>query len=418
MRVFAELGALVEGRWRAEQYREEVFPQIAADALAETDLPNQLSSWEILHWVASAGKLPKQTDPEAEFGDPPVTVFANSKFHIDVYYWLDGTTDVHQHRFRGAFQVLHGSSVHARYDFEERHRVNPQFLTGCLTLRDVTLLSKGEVRQILAGPAFIHSLFHLDRPSVTITIRNYQAPDVPVQYSYLRPSVAHDPFSKNHLLLRKVQTANLALRAKYPDAEQLIAEIIETSDFETAFFVLKRAFDYLCHRELEELFALSRSRDRFNGLLKHATAKYGELAQLLLPVYEESWRQSDISRRRSQVQDEHHRFFLALLLNVPNRLNILKLLQERLPDVDPVEHTVGVLKTLTSTKIFGSREPNVLGINFDSDDLLVTTGLLRGLPIEEIEATSGDGRLGRTAEIAGRLKQLPILQPLFTDLVA
>ncbi|MFN2514442.1 MAG: hypothetical protein ABR568_23900, partial [Pyrinomonadaceae bacterium] len=58
----------------------------------------------------TAASLPHQYDVEGRFGNPPITLFAGPRFHIDVYYWLDGTTSIHQHSFTGAFQVLLGSS--------------------------------------------------------------------------------------------------------------------------------------------------------------------------------------------------------------------------------------------------------------------------------------------------------------------
>ena len=55
-----------------------------------------------------AQALPEQMDVEAAFGNPPVTLFAGLRFHIDVYFWLDGTTEIHQHAFAGR---LHDAPV-------------------------------------------------------------------------------------------------------------------------------------------------------------------------------------------------------------------------------------------------------------------------------------------------------------------
>jgi len=73
------------------------------------------------------------------------------------------------------------------------------------------------------------------------------------------------------------------------------------------------------------MFGLSRSSDQFMNLLARARLRHGELAHLLLPVFEERWRQTNITRRRAQVKNEDHRFFLALLLNVPERPTVLRL---------------------------------------------------------------------------------------------
>jgi len=119
MEDFQKLGALVESRWKAENYNELLFPKIAAQALAEYDLPARVDPWDIIRWVHTTPSLPEQRDVEGRFGNPPVTLFSGPRFHIDVYYWLDGTTSIHQHSFTGAFQVLLGSSIHSRYSFRE-----------------------------------------------------------------------------------------------------------------------------------------------------------------------------------------------------------------------------------------------------------------------------------------------------------
>src|SRR5205814_7981727 len=133
MEEFQELGAQVEALWRAENYNEKVFPEIAAHALVEADLPARVDPWEIIRWVHTAESLPQQYDVEGRFGNPPITLFAGPRFYIDVYYWLDGTTSIHQHSFTGAFQVLLGSSIHSRYSFREDKIINEHFSAGELT---------------------------------------------------------------------------------------------------------------------------------------------------------------------------------------------------------------------------------------------------------------------------------------------
>jgi hypothetical protein len=420
MRPFAELGALVESRWRDKNYDESLFPGIAAQTLAEMDLSDRVDPWEIIRWVHATPDLPEQMDLVGKFGNPPLTLYVGPRFYIDVYYWLDGTTTIHQHSFSGAFQVLLGSSVHTKYRFEKEREINPHFRVGKIRSGEVSLLARGDVREIIPGPDFIHSLFHLERPSATITIRTYKAPADGVQYSYLKPFLAINPFFTDASLTKKVQTVSLLLRMKHPEADNLIGELVESSDFQTTYSVLEPTFEFLCHRELEEIMGLSRSNDRFQALLDRARLKHGELADVLLPVFEEQWRQAEITRRRAEIKGEDHRFLLALLLNVPGRTAVLRLVQERFPDQNAVELIVGWVRELAATKIFGSREPNVLGIGeFDGRHLFVFEGLLEGLTVDEIRArAAAKAQLIADVEpsvedLANRLKALPLFQSIF-----
>lgn len=422
MRPFAELGALVESRWRENNYHESLMPGIAARALSELMLHERVDPWEIIRWVHETPDLPEQMDPLGKFGNPPITLYVGPRFYIDVYYWLDGTTTIHQHAFSGAFQVLLGSSVHARYRFEEAREINPHFLTGKILLDEVSLLAQGDIREIHPGPQFIHSVFHLERPSATITIRTHKAPRAAVQYSYLKPFLAINPFFDEASLKKKVQTVSLLLRIKHPEADKFIEELVDSSDFQTAYAVLEQCYEFLCHRELEEIVGVTRSRDRFQALLERARRKHGELADLLLPVFEEGWRQDQIARRRAEIKGDEHRFFLAMLLNVPERTKMLCLVKEKFPNKNAIDLIVSWVSELAATKIFGSSEQNVLGLeDFGDLQLFVLGGLLEGLTVKEIQAKAAaeldrDGKLQSSIkEVADHIRNLTLFKSIFAD---
>ncbi|HEV7797268.1 MAG TPA: hypothetical protein VGO73_03870 [Pyrinomonadaceae bacterium] len=385
MEDFQKLGALVENRWRAENYSEQLFPEIAAQALAETDLPARVDPWEIIRWVHTAVTLPEQHDVEGRFGNPPITLFSGPRFYIDVYYWLDGTTSIHQHSFTGAFQVLLGSSIHSRYSFSEDRIINEHFSVGELALEEVQLLKLRDVRTIRAGRNFIHSLFHLDRPSATITIRTQHTPSAALQYDYRKPHFALDPFFRNPVLIKKLQTLGLLLGMKHKDADAMIGDLVCRSDFHTAYLILAETFQQLQSNEMDTLFGLSTGKDRFKAILERCKDTHGELTDLVLPVLEEQERQGSITKRRGTITKDAHRFFLALLLNVPSRDKVLELVKQRYPEQDPVETILDWVEELGRTRVLGSKETNALGLpEFDDSYVFVLECLLEGLSDEQI----------------------------------
>ena len=99
--------------------------------------------------------LTRQQDVEGNFSNLPITMFSSTRFYIDVYFWLDGTTTIHQHGFAGAFQVLTGSSLHGEYKFRVKRAVSPHFNLGELSLKEVRLLRRGDIRKIIPGPKYI-----------------------------------------------------------------------------------------------------------------------------------------------------------------------------------------------------------------------------------------------------------------------
>src|SRR5262245_23314034 len=176
MELFNQLGERIEDLWRATNYNEERLPEIAADALKRAALPEKLSAWDVVAWSLKQNELPPQRDLPAKFGDPPITLYVAPRFHIDVYFWFEGTTAIHQHGFCGAFQVLLGSSIHSWYQFEQREVINTFTEFGEMRLKVCELLEVGDVQEIWAGRQYIHSLFHLDQPSATIVVRTDKTP--------------------------------------------------------------------------------------------------------------------------------------------------------------------------------------------------------------------------------------------------
>lgn len=384
MQFFEDLGSLVEERWKDQNYDDEGFPKIAAEALAEADLSKHVNPWEIIRWLCKTTQFPEQQDIDGSFGNPPITLYNGPRFYIDVYYWLDGTTSIHQHSFCGAFQVFLGSSLLSQYIFEEDRRINECLRAGRIILNSVELLAEGDVREITAGRKYIHSLFHLDRPSASIVIRTQKTLAGLPQYKYLKPYFAMDPFFKSAATIKRVQSTSLLLSMNHPDADEMIGELLASSDFQTAFPLLELLYDRLANNPIEKAFGVSAGEERFEALLAIARRRHGELVDLILPVIDEVRRQNHIIYRRGQITGNDHRFFLALLLNVPERLKVLDLVRQRFPQKDPIDTIAEWVEDLANMRAAGSHEPNVLGIeNFDEDYLFVLQCLLQGLTLDQ-----------------------------------
>lgn len=422
MRIFAELGALIERRWREHNFDEHIFPDIAADALREADLPSKVSAWDVAAWVLREPVLPEQRDLPGNFGEPPVTLFNSSRFHIDVYFWLQSTTAVHQHGFCGAFQVLLGGSLQSLYSFVEHERINFHCAIGDVHLKSVEWLKIGDVKRILGGGAFIHSLFHLENPSATIVVRTHSLPLGLPQFSYHKPSLALNPFFDDPAFIKKQQFVSMLINARNPNADALIAELLESSDFHTAVELLKflkpgltyKGDGVLQHQAIEH-------KKRFDRYLEAVQKKHGAWAKALPAVFAEQERQLEITRRRSFIVDPHHRYFLALLLNIEGKDRILPLVAERIPGQDPIETVLDWVEELSRTRITGTTD-NALGIeDFNDGYVFVLEGMLKDKTPEQIEnGVRTEFADGNTSELAGKvshyyatLKNSPIFRSLW-----
>jgi hypothetical protein len=386
MELFQTLGSEIERLWLAKNYDETLFPEIAAQSLKDARLHEKVSAWDVIDWTLEQTNLPLQQDVYGKFADPPITIYNSPRFHIDVYFWLEGTTAIHQHAFCGAFQVLHGSSLHSWYEFERGESVNTFTEIGEINLKLAELLAVGDVQPIWAGKQYIHGLFHLEQPSATIVVRTHKSPMFLPQFSYHKPFLAIDPFFEDAATLKKLQAITALIRSKHPETDKFIARLLEASDFQTSFVILSNVRNFLQTNQVEQMFNLGEKQNRFEALLEIVKNKHGERANIFPKVFAHHRKVDEIVRRRSYITEPEHRFFLALLMNVEGREKIFALIKQKFPDDEPLDKVLDWTMDLAQTRVLGANVSNALGIDdFGDLDLFVLESLLKDMTNEDAE---------------------------------
>ena len=188
--ALARIGEEIERRWSSRNYRRQFFHHIAADCLRESAYQQHFDEDEIIAWVNHAASLPLQLDPRSRFGQPPLTVWGTDRFVLDLYFWVDTETSIHDHSFSGAFTNLTGHSLNCTYHFEPAAQHGGGLLTGSLLFDRAEYVSPGDVCPIVAGAKFIHRVWHLGSPTVTLVARTIKRPTRLRQYTYYQEGLA------------------------------------------------------------------------------------------------------------------------------------------------------------------------------------------------------------------------------------
>ncbi len=329
---FQELGRTVFDRWKQANFSLEVFPAIARAALDERPPCEHVSLEELVRDFLLNDDQPHQT--QSGFGEPELVTYECPRFYIQVLFWLDGTTDIHQHEFSGAFHVMAGSSIHAEFAFENMRPITPHFRVGDLRLQQIELLETGRTVPITSGSGGIHSLFHLDKPSVTVVVRTQNDPGTAPQFTYLPPHVALDPVYCDALTMRRKQALDVLEQTGDPDYARLIREMIDEHDLEAGFYILQNGM-----RHLMDL-------DEWEPALETFQNKHGAPAAGIVASMVECQRRDHIRDMRGAITDPDHRFFLALLMNAPSRSALLALVAQRFPGDDPVDTVMAWIEEL------------------------------------------------------------------------
>jgi len=336
---FVDLGRRVRERWQAADFSLAAFPGIAQTALEEDPPASRVDLAVLMRSFLRDDEQPFQT--ASGFGQPELVVYDDPRFYIQILFWLDGTTQIHQHEFSGAFHVLAGSSLHAEFGFTNVQPVTAHFRLGDLRLTGTELLETGHTVPITSGGESIHSLFHLETPSVTVVVRTHSDPGTGPQFTYLPPHVAVDPFFSDALTTRRLQLLDVLERTGAEDYAQVVRGMVAELDYERGFFTLQNCLGALRERgEWEETW---------NVFAK----KHGDLAAYAAPTLDEIVWCDRLVSLRSSIEDADHRFFLALLLNVQRAPEILRLVAGRFPG-DPVTTVLGWAEELSESSEAGT----------------------------------------------------------------
>jgi hypothetical protein len=361
---FQQLGFFIEQEWLKVGYDEEAFPQFAVNALRRYPPAEEVSVTDITDWLFASGRTIRQPDDRRLFGEPPVTLFQGPRFYIEALFWFSATTDIHGHAFSGAFSVLDGSSVHSHWRFFRERTVNSRMLCGRLERISSEVLRPGDTRPIQSGDHLIHQLFHLDTPSVTIVVRTYRDTHHLPQYKYLMPGLAIDPEDVDGWRARRLIFLGNVARGQGDTLRKYASAFINNGDLESMYYL----FAALTHRKV--------GKSLLAELYDKARQRHGEVIDLFMRVCGGERRTRLAVALRSKITDPETRFFLALLMLMPDREAIFETIRTQYPGADPLATIEGWLAGLSGKE--------TIGFDFTPVNRLLFRGLIEGVEKEDL----------------------------------
>ena len=170
MQIFKELADRVNQLWTSGS--PEDFPAIATRILENFDYSLSLDEFNrgVAEWMMNEG-LPEQINVHNTFGQPPITIFNNGRYVVDLYIWQNFDTSIHSHGFRGAFRILHGCSLHEEFKVRTIEAIAEDAALVDLGEPMLEILRAGDTRTILPGAEITHQLVHLENPTITLTLK-------------------------------------------------------------------------------------------------------------------------------------------------------------------------------------------------------------------------------------------------------
>jgi hypothetical protein len=326
-----ELAAGVEDRYRRVDYDRARLSEIAVEALTRTPPPADFDASILFRSTLRADALPLQNDLTSNFGQPPITLFNSDYFAIDAYVWRDSTTSIHEHGFDGAFCVASGSSVQASYRFETTDVVNDRLRLGSIELQGLERLQPGDYRPIVRGSTMIHSVFHLEHPSVTVCVRSPVSLGGPApQLSYEPPFLGWDPRQPQATTQRQLQVCEAILDlGGGRDLEELY-RFARTADLRTLLLLLMRAHS-------------AAPTHIYPKILESARERHPDRITRIDRSIQESGRRRGLFNRRKLAKTPELRFLLAVMIATTDPSRVVEETARAFPG-DPIGRIGGWVK--------------------------------------------------------------------------
>lgn len=191
------------------------FAELAHEMLQKYKPEEKFNLDEVLEFSKTQKALEMKFYKNNEFGEYPITLYRNEDFLIDIYVWSELDADTHDHNFVGAFGQLQGRSMEVYYDYTDIKKTEHEHLeTGLLTINDKKVLNPGDKSPIYLYEKFIHKVWHLDKPTVTICVKSIKGERLVHHYTPDGKRFTFDPKMKNDLCLKINQENNVDILFK------------------------------------------------------------------------------------------------------------------------------------------------------------------------------------------------------------
>lgn len=307
LKVFKDLGQQVDQAWRRKNYNKNFFPQIAYDALSLSKLNTKITFSEIIELGLHSDPAINQWQENSPFGDLQLIPYRDNNFYIEILVWKNGSTSIHDHGFSGAFMVLDGKSINARYTFDVQQEINTNFKIGELQGQSFEFLQPGDLREIHAGRALIHAVYHLQEPTVSIVIRTYQDDWVMPQLEYRGNRIAVNQ-KLNNEFLNKIRTL----------------KVLQSVDHN---LFLSMAKTHIVDANIDEKYWLWRSFFASLDTPDFISATLADAEMFIIDVLRKEERIQNLLNLKATIADIHFKYFIDLIINIPDWKNINTLLR-------------------------------------------------------------------------------------------
>ncbi len=155
----------VEEKWKTHHNKVDRLPELCIETIGELNLFASAQS------LATHFPYQELKRYKAHPANGIIAVAETEFLGMYLHYWFDDIATPHHHAWTGFFMNLKGRVIHSVYDFIPAERMGAHLAFGELRNHTTELITEGMAVPVHPGDGYIHSLWHIDSPCISLSVR-------------------------------------------------------------------------------------------------------------------------------------------------------------------------------------------------------------------------------------------------------
>ncbi|AXG71990.1 hypothetical protein KORDIASMS9_04251 [Kordia sp. SMS9] len=330
MKEFTSILNKIEHEWKRNHYKLDVLPSIGIHTINQFKIHQKIDELLISNFHHQLTKY--DTHPALGVIKIAQTPLLAMYLHI----WDRDIGTPHHHVWSGFFMNLKGTIIHSIYNFEEEESFGANLKFGTLSTKKREILLQGDAVPVFPGKAYIHGLWHIDHPCVSLSVRTNNKEKFPydeITTDYNKMSgIAYSNFSTRKDTPQLVKWLGLQRTLKNEKKYfSIINDFIENEDPSTVLSLIQK---------------LIRIHNNFD-IIEHIKNEKYSIDKRILEKYilfsEGVARDELFKDIRLNIEDFELRVLFGVLYTTESIHEFCTLIQTIFPNEDGIEKSVKLL---------------------------------------------------------------------------
>ncbi len=232
---FDEILELIDKKWLNQNYKNDLLPGICMEVFESFNLHESIDS------ILSSKPIDPLLNCRPHPANGVITLAETPSLNLYLHFWFEDIGTPHHHAWHGFFMNLKGSVLHSVYEYKTKEVFGPNLNFGEVSTKKTELLLPGDRLPVYPGKKYIHGLWHIDSPCISLSVRSksLKFPSDQLTLDYDRLSgVAMSKVERREDVGQLNKWLQMTYKIDKNQYYNIIDDLINNKDATTVFFLL------------------------------------------------------------------------------------------------------------------------------------------------------------------------------------